>query len=210
MIRVALVDDHEMVREALGQILEDSEDVQVVGKASDNAGVYQLIADCKPDVLVLDYTLSDGASLGTIEQIAADRGAPAIVVLTVHENPHYAVRVLEAGALGFVIKAAAFRELVEGIRAAHRGDVFVSPALAPAVMGRLSRPRRERVGLDALSNREFELLRLLASGLGLQQAAHAQNISPSTASTYRSRLLEKLGMDSTADLIRFAIENDVV
>lgn len=207
MIRVALVDDHEMVREALGQILEDSAEVQVVGRAATCAGARALVVETTPDVLVLDYGLPDGSPLALIEQLAADPAAPRVVVLTVHESPHYAVRVLEAGALGFVIKAAAFRELIDGIRAAHRGEIFVSPALAPRVMAQLRRPKRERLGLDSLSNRELELLRLFGQGLGIQDAARIQNVSPSTASTYRTRLLEKLGMTSTADLIRFAIES---
>lgn len=209
MIRVALVDDHQMVRDALAQILADSDDVEVVGVAADSTGARELVSSQRPDVVVLDYALADGPSLPLIEEWGREPDAPGVVVLTVHDSPHYAVRALEAGALGFVVKASAFRELLDGVRACRRGEVFVSPSLSSQVMAHLRAPRRERVGLGALSTREFELLRLLATGVGLQEAARVQNISPSTASTYRSRMLEKLGLRTTGELIRFAIEHGI-
>ena len=209
MIRVVLIDDHQMVREALGQILEDSGLIRVVGVGSTCARAQTLMVELKPDVLVLDYSLADGSALPLIEDLSA-RGLGPILVLTVHESPHHAIRVLEAGAQGYVIKGAALAELVQGIQAVRRGEVYVSPALAPTVIAGLRRPRRERVGLQALSPREFELLRLLGSGLGLQDAARQLNVSTSTASTYRGRLLEKLELRGTADLIRFALEQGLV
>jgi two-component system, NarL family, invasion response regulator UvrY len=209
MIRVGLIDDHAMVRDALGHILDDSDLVNVVGTASDCASARDLVATAKPDVVVLDYGLPDGSALELIEAWCLLPSPPGIVVLTVHESPHYAVRALEAGALGFVIKASAFDELIQGVRAASAGEMYVSPAIASSVLAQLSKPRKERLGIGALSPRELELLRLLAQGQGILEAATTQNISTSTVSTYRARLLEKLGLRNTAELIRFALENDI-
>ncbi len=208
-VSVVLVDDHQMVREALAQVLGDHAGIEVLGQAADRRSAALAIASHRPDVVVLYYTIP-GGSLPLIEQLAGEPDAPKVIVLTVHESIHYAVRVLEAGAMGFVVKADATEELIAAIHSARRGDVFISRRVSGRVIEQLRRPRRERTGLAALSAREFELLRLLGAGLGLQEAAQRLNVSTSTASTYRSRLLEKLSLDGTAGLIRFAIEHDVV
>jgi DNA-binding NarL/FixJ family response regulator len=133
-----------------------------------------------------------------------------ILVLTVHENIHYAVRVLETGAHGYLIKSAAVDELVEAIENVHEGRIYMSQKISSEVLQHLRRPKRERVGLESLSQREFAFLRLLGSGKSLQESAKNMKISTSTASTYRSRIMGKLNLASTADLIRYAIEHDVV
>lgn len=208
-VSVVLVDDHQMVREALAQVLGDHADIEVLGQAEDRRSAALAVEAHRPDVLVLDYSIPGGA-LPLIELLAGQAGAPRVIVLTVHESIHYAVRVLEAGAMGFVVKAAATEELIAAIHSARRGEVFISRRVSGRVIEQLRRPRKERTGLAALSARELELLRLLGAGLGLQEAAQRLGVSPSTASTYRARLLEKLSLEGTAGLIRFAIEHDVV
>ena len=133
-----------------------------------------------------------------------------ILILTVHENIHYAVKVLESGAHGYVVKSAAVAELVEAIHAVSAGEVYISPKVSQKVMQHLRRPKKDRVGLEALSQREFELLRLLGAGMSLKECAERLAISTSSASTYRARILEKLNLHSTAEVIRFALENDIV
>jgi DNA-binding NarL/FixJ family response regulator len=125
----------------------------------------------------------------------------------VHENVHYAVKALEAGAHGYLIKSAAIDELVKAIAAVRRGEVYISPQVSHEVIRNLCRPKRQRSGLEALSQREFDVLRILGSGKTLQECARRMQISTSTASTYRARIMEKLGLDSTAELIRFSLEN---
>ena len=131
------------------------------------------------------------------------------LVLTVHENIHYAVRVLEAGAHGYVIKSAAVDELVAALHAVHRGETYVSSGIASKVLSYMRQPRRERIGVQALTPREFDFLRMLGAGHGLAACAERMKISTSTASTYRARILRKLNLETTAYLIRFALENDV-
>ena len=209
-IRVVLADDHEMVREALARILNDSGKVSVVAQASNSASALEAVQESKPDVVVLDYSMPNQAAPLVIERLLREDPAVKVLVLTVHENVHYAVRVLEAGALGYLIKSAAVDELVEGIETVHTGNVYLSPKVSPDVLAHLRRPRRERVGLASLSQREFDLLRLMGAGKPLQECAKQMKVSTSTASTYRGRIMEKLNLASTAELVRFAIEHNVV
>ena len=209
-IRVALVDDHSMVTQALSSVLQDEAGVEVAKTGASAADALEILRAAEVDVLVLDYNLPDGGALRVLEEARAAELATPVLVLTMHENPQYAVRVLEAGAQGFLVKSSAVDELVAGIRTVHGGEVYLTPTLAGTVVDRLRKSRGERTGLDGLSPREFELLRLLAGGLGLKQAAGTLDISVSTASTYRARLLEKLGLETTSELIRFALENGLV
>jgi len=209
-IRVVLADDHAMVREALAQILEDSGSIRVVGQAADGPQALDLAAKTQPDVIVLDYSMPNLDTPSAIESLLRRWPNLKILVLTVHENIHYAVKVLESGAHGYVVKSAAVGELVEAIQAVSGGEVYVSPRVSQGVLLHLRRHKRDRVGLEALSQREFELLRVLGAGMSLKECAKHLNISTSSASTYRTRLMDKLNLHTTAEIIRFALENDVV
>jgi len=208
-IRVVLADDHAMVREALARILEESGRIDVVAQANDGAEAIEAVRAHEPAVVVLDYSLRSEDAPSVIERLFRLAPKIKILVLTVHENIHYAVRVLETGAHGYLIKSAAVEELVQAIETVHQGRIYVSPAVSDEVLQHLRRPKRDRIGLDSLSKREFDLLRLLGSGASLQQCAKQMNVSTSTASTYRTRVMEKLNLTSTAELIRFALEHDI-
>jgi DNA-binding NarL/FixJ family response regulator len=209
-IRVVLADDHAMVREALAQILEESGCIHVVGQAADGSEALEVVARTRPNVLVLDYTMPRLNTPQAITTLLRRWPDMKVLVLTVHENIHYAVKVLESGAHGYVVKSAAVGELVEAITAVSDGEIYISPRVSQGVLLQLRRLKRDRVGLEALSQREFELLRVLGAGLSLKECAKHLNISTSSASTYRARLMEKLNLHSTAEVIRFALENDVV
>jgi DNA-binding NarL/FixJ family response regulator len=210
MIRVVLADDHAMVREALAQILEESGCIRVVRQASNGPEALDAAARAAPDVLVLDYSMPDLDAGAAIQELLTRRPQLKILVLTVHENIHYAVKVLESGAHGYVVKSAAVGELVAAIQAVSSGEVYISPKVSQRVIQHLRRPKRDRVGLEALSQREFEMLRVLGAGMSLKECARQLSISTSSASTYRARLMEKLQLNSTAEIIRFALENDIV
>jgi DNA-binding NarL/FixJ family response regulator len=209
-IRVVLADDHAMVREALAQILEESGCIRVVGQAADGPGAVAEVTKVRPEVLVLDYSmpgLDAPEVLSSLHRILPDL---KVLVLTVHENIHYAVKALECGAHGYVVKSAAVAELVDAIQAVSTGEIYISPKVSQKVIQHLRRPKKDRVGLEALSQREFELLRVLGAGMSLKECADRLGISTSSASTYRARLMEKLHLHSTAEVIRFALENDIV
>jgi DNA-binding NarL/FixJ family response regulator len=209
-IRVILADDHAMVREALAQILAESGFIQVVGQASDGPQVLDLAAKLQPHLVVLDYSMPKLDTPAAIEGLLRRWPDLKILVLTVHENIHYAVKVLESGAHGYVVKSAAVGELVEAIKAVSAGEIYISPKVSQRVIQHLRRPKKDRVGLEALSQREFELLRLLGAGMSLKECSRRLNISTSSASTYRTRIMEKLNLRTTAEIIRFALENDIV
>ncbi len=209
LIRVLLADDHAMVREALARILDESGRITVVGQAHDGAEVLKVVESTDADCLVLDYTMPKLNAAQVIDAVLRRRPKIKILVLTVHENKHYALKALESGAHGYLIKSAAVDELVAAIEAVHSGEIYLSPGLSQELVQRLRSPRA-REGLESLSQREFDLLRLLGSGKTLQQCASQMKISVSTASTYRARVLEKLHLESTGELIRFALQNGVV
>jgi DNA-binding NarL/FixJ family response regulator len=209
-IRVVLADDHAMVREALAQILEESGSIKVVAQAADGGQVHEAVLQTRPDLLVLDYSMPNFNAPSAIESLLRRYPGMKILLLTVHENIHYAVKVLESGAHGYVVKSAAVGELVDAIKAVADGEIYISAKVSQRVIHHLRRPKKDRVGLEALSQREFDLLRVLGAGMSLKEAARHLNISTSSASTYRTRLLEKLNLHSTAEVIRFALENDVV
>src|SRR5437763_943880 len=200
-IRVVLADDHAVVREALAQILEESGCIRVVGQAADGPGAVDAALKARPDVLVLDYTMPGLGAPEVLSSLRQLRPELKVLVLTVHENIHYCVQALECGAHGYVVKSAAVGELVDAIKAVSAGEVYISPKVSQKVIQHLRRPKKERVGLEALSQREFELLRLLGAGMSLKECADRLAISTSSASTYRARLLEKLNLHSTAEVI---------
>ncbi len=208
-IRVVLADDHAMVRESLARVLDASGTIRVEGQAGTGREIVPVVREHQPQCLVMDYSMPDHDASGVIRQLIEDFPLLRILVLTVHENVHYAVRTIQAGAHGYLIKSAAVDELVEAIRTVHEGDVYISRKISADVWSRLRHAGERRNGLDALSAREFEVLRAIGSGLTIQHCARRLEISVSTVSTYRARLLEKLNLATTAELIRFAIENGI-
>lgn len=209
-ISVVLADDHAMVRESLARVLQDSGEIIVQGQAKDGLELLNVVHRSAPDCVVLDYSMPNLDAPNAIERLVEHNDRIKILVLTVHENSHYAVRSFEAGAHGYMIKSAAVEELVDAINTICRGSMYISPKVSSEVWSQLRRPKRARLGLEALSQREFDVLRILGGGAGLQECAQQLNVSASTVSTYRARILEKLNLANTPELIRFAIENRVV
>lgn len=209
-IRVILADDHAMVRQALAGVLDQEPNIDVVAQANSGGETIEALRQQPADVIVLDYTMPGVSASQVIAWLLRDAPQAKVLVLTVHESPQYAVKVLESGAHGFLIKSAAVEELVQAIQAVHRGEIYLSSKLSSEILHLLRQPKRKRSGLDSLSQREFDLVRHLAAGRTLQEAAKEMKVSTSTASTYRARVMEKLDLDSTGELIRFALENQIV
>ncbi len=209
-ITVVLADDHAMVRESLARVLDACGEISVIGQAGDGKNLLSVVEQCRPDCLVLDYSMPAHEPTEVIRKLLDKYSQLKILVLTVHENVQYAVRTLEAGAHGYLIKSAAVDELLDAIRTIRSGDVYLSRKISAEVWARMRRPRGKRDGLDSLSQREFDVLCLLGSGATLQNCARELDISVSTISTYRGRILEKLGLATTSDLVRFAIENKLL
>ena len=206
-ISIVLADDHAMVRESLARVLDASGEISVVGQVGCGLELLDTVRKCQPDCLVMDYSMPNHDPVETIKQLLKEFNWLKILVLTIHENVHYTVRTLEAGAHGYLIKSAAVEELVDAIHTIKDGDVYISKKISPDAWALLRRPKAKRDGVEALSQREFEVLRILGSGASLQDCAKQLSVSVSTVSTYRGRILEKLHLSTTSDLVRFAIEN---
>lgn len=210
MIRLVLADDHTMVRESLARVLESESSISVVGQAGDGIELKKIVSREEPDFLVMDFSMPDHRATDTIKDLRAALPQTRIIVLTVHENIHYAVQVINAGAHGYLIKAAAVDELILAIQTVKHGNVYISRQLADKVWDQLKTGRADTGGLALLSDRELEVLKLLAEGRTLQECATQLGVKVSTISTYRSRLLDKLGLKSNTELVKIAIDNNLI
>ncbi len=205
-IKILIVDDHAIVREGLKQILEGVPGMAVTGEAGTGAEALKAIESQHWDVVVLDISLPNASGLDVLKQIKAQHPQIAVLVLTIHPEEQYAVRALQTGESGYLTKGAAPEELAAAIKKVARGGRYVSAALAEKLAFDL-RPEVMAAPHEALSDREFQVLCLLGSGKSVTEIAGLLHLSKKTISTYRRHILEKMGMQSNADLIRYAIEN---
>jgi len=199
-IRVLLADDHALMRRSLRLLLEAEDGIDVIAEAEDLALTVHHVDGSGPHVLVLDLHLPGGSSIETIGELRERALDTSIVVLTMEENPALAQRVLASGATGFVVKDRADSELPEAVRAAARGEEYVSPRIAP----RLEALRRSLAG-DGLTPRELEVLRLITLGHTSAEIARMLGISPRTVESHRARIHHKLGLATRAELVRYAL-----
>ncbi|HTU78437.1 MAG TPA: response regulator transcription factor [Solirubrobacteraceae bacterium] len=199
-IRVLLADDHALMRRSLRLLLDGEDGVEVVGEADDLAAVGRQVHGHRPQVLVLDLGMPNGSSIATIGRLRERASDTQIVVMTMEENPAFAQRALAAGALGFIAKDRADTELPEAVRAAARGEEFVSPRVAE----RLESLRRSLTG-DALTPREVEVLRLIALGHTSVEIGRKLHLSPRTVETHRANIHRKLELATRAELVRYAL-----
>ena len=209
MTRIAIADDHVLVRRGLAELLREMEDFDVVGEADSGDSLLHLLRDTKVDVVVMDLTMPGPSGLDLVKSIAAEFRSLPILVLSVHPEDQYAVRVVRAGARGYLTKESAEAELVAAIRRVTAGQRYLSQTLAESLLGALDAdPDAEPHA--ALSDREFQVLRLIASGQTVGGIAEHLSLSVKTVSTYRSRMLQKMGLSNNAELTRYALENGLV
>ena len=209
MIRVLIADDHTIVRQGLKQILNLDPQIEVSFEANNGNEVLDFLRDATVDVVVLDITMPGRNGLETLKEIKRLYPTVAVIVLSMHPKDQYAVRVLKAGASGYITKESAPEELVSAIRKAYRGEKYISPDVAEMLAdyiehGAVDQPHK------LLSDREFEVLRLIASGKGITQIANELNLSVKTVSTYRTRIVEKTGLSTNSDITRYSIEHQLV
>jgi two-component system, NarL family, invasion response regulator UvrY len=209
MIRVLIADDHPLVRQGMKQILSETSDMVIVGEADDGAQAIQLARQTAWDVFLLDVSMPQRSGIDTLKQLKKEFPRLPVLILSMHPEELFAVRALKAGASGYLTKFSAPEQLVNAIRQVATGKKYVSPAvalqLAEAISDDTSKPAHERI-----SDREFQVLTLIASGKTLTQIADLINIGVPTVSTYRARLLEKMNLKSTAELIRYGVEHGLV
>lgn len=205
--QIILVDDHEIVREGLRSLIEKQPDMKVIGEAETGRQALHLAKKLNPDVLIMDISMPDLNGIDATAQIMAERPATRVVGLSMHADRRFLLGILKAGACGFVLKESAFAELVQAVRAAGEGEIFVSPRVAGNVIKHLlGRPSAAEVSpADKLTTREREVLQLIAEGHRTRQIAGRLNISVKTVEARRRNLMRKLDLRSVAALTKFAI-----
>ena len=205
MIKVIIVDDHPVVRRGLKQIIEDEPDMQVTGEATTAGECFSLVRRMECSLVLLDITLPDKSGFDVLKQLQYEFPKLPILILSVHHEDQYAVRCIKAGASGYLMKEGAPEELVKAIRKVNAGGKYVGASLAERLASYLETP--DEPHHENLSDREFQILRLIAGGKSLKGIADELCISEKTVSTYRSRILEKMKLSTNSDLIRYALEN---
>ncbi|UCF85182.1 MAG: response regulator transcription factor [Desulfobacteraceae bacterium] len=210
MIKVLLADDHKIVRDGLRRIVEDAGDMEVIAEAADGREALHQIQKKPPDVAVIDISMPGMDGLEVISQLHNYYPDLPILILTMHEEEQYVVRAIGLGAMGYVTKRSAPEELVKAIRKVHAGGRYLDESAAESLAVRLAKGTHELSPLDALSDREIQVLRRLALGQTNREIAEAYHLSIKTVDTYRSRLLRKLNLRNNAELVRFAIQAGLV
>jgi two-component system response regulator NreC len=204
-IRVVIADDHAVVRRGLRQVINSEDDLEVVAEAANLSDARRYVRGHHPHVLVLDLNLPEGLSLNAIPDIRAEFPDTQVVVLTMQNEPAYARQALSAGALGYVLKEAAESELVEAVRRAAAGDTYLNPRLGARVAA-----EPPPGPPDGLSEREVEVLRMIALGHTNAEIAQQLYLSVRTVETHRAHIQQKLRLGSRADLVRYALQKGLV
>ena len=209
VIRVVLADDHMVVRAGLKAVLSGARDIDVVGEASNGKEAIALVDRLHPHVVVMDLSMAEMDGLTATRELTTRAEAPKVLVLTMHGEEEYLVQVLEAGASGYLVKNAADRELVDAIRAVARGDMYVQPSAGRVLARGMKKDEKtldDRARFEKLTERERDVLRLVAHGYTAPEIGEKLFISPKTVDTYKQRIGEKLGLTHRSDYVQFALK----
>src|SRR5438034_10170501 len=209
MIKIVVVDDHAVVREGLNRIISENPGMAVTGEAGDGHEALKLIRGGACDVVLLDITMPNKNGLDVLKELRTEVPRLPVLVLSMHSEDQYAVRVLRAGAAGYLTKESAPAKLVQAIRKVVRGGKYVSPSLAEKLVFDLNADS-SKAPHEILSDREYQVLCMIASGKTVTMIAEELALSVKTISTYRVRLLQKLDMKNNAELTRYAIKESLV
>ena len=209
VIRVILADDHAVVRAGLKAVLVVAKDIMVVGEASNGRDAVAMAQRLDADVVVMDLSMPDMDGTAATKALTAAGARTRVLVLTMHAEDEYLVPLLEAGASGYLVKSAADRELVDAVRAVAHGDTYVQPSAARALargMRRRDEHADDRTRFEKLTERERDVLRLVAAGYSAPEIGEKLFISPKTVDTYKQRIGEKLGLAHRSDYVQFALK----
>lgn len=206
-ITVLIADDHAVVRDGLRLLLENQSDIHVVGEVADGREAVEAAIRLKPDVVLMDLAMPLLNGTDATAQIIENQDTAKIVMLSMHSTVEHVFRALQAGALGYLRKESAGNEVVDAVRAVHSGRRYLSQKITESVVDDYVRKRAVESPLESLSQREREILQLLVEGRSGIDIARQLNISPKTVDTYRSRMMQKLGIGDLPGLVKFALQH---
>lgn len=206
MIKILIADDHAVVRQGLRNIVGGDSQMEIVGEARSGAELLNLLRETAVDVVVLDISMPGRNGLETLKDLKRTNPALPVIILSIHPEDQYAVRAFKAGASGYMTKESAPEELVEAIRKSFRGGKYISPKVAELLAEYVETKTDGGEPHKSLSDREFEVFSSLAAGKTVGQIGDDLNLSVKTISTYRARILEKMGMTTNAELTRYALD----
>ena len=209
MIRVLIADDHRLVRDGLRRILEETDDIVVIDEASNGQEALEKVRKNDCDVLLLDISMPGTNGLEVLSALKKEKHTCRILVLSMHPEEQYAIRALKAGAYGYLTKKSAPDELIAAIHKVSGGKKFITAPLAESLAYALDTDT-ERLPHESLSNREYQVFSMMAKGRATKDIAQELFLSVKTVSTYRSRILEKMGMKNTSELIFYAVKRGLV
>ena len=209
MIRIVIADDHTLMREGLKRILESTDDIEVVGEATDGFGVLAHVRQGGFDLLLLDLSMPGRSGIDLIRQIRTESPKLPVLVLTMYEEEQYAIRSIRAGAQGYLTKESAGTQLVHAIRKVASGKPYISIEVAEQLALDIMTPEKP-LPHSQLSNREFEIFNLLAQGKTVTDIGQQLHLSVKTVSTHKSRILNKMGMHSISEIVRYAVAHNLL
>lgn len=209
MIRVLIVDDHAVVRQGIKRILSETSDMTVAGEAENGAEALRRIREGEWDVVLLDISMPGRNGADTLKQIMAESRGGKVLILSMYPEDQYAVRLLKAGASGYMTKETAPEELVEAIRKVAQGKKYISPTLAELLLIELDSDA-DKAPHERLSDREYQVFRMLGSGRTVSEIAVSMSLSVKTISTHRAHVLEKMKLRNNAEITLYAIQNGLV
>jgi DNA-binding NarL/FixJ family response regulator len=210
MIRVLIVDDHPIFRQGIKLVLSEASDIEIAGEASSGIEALAMLRRQTFDVATLDLSMIGMGGLETLKQIRYEQLPVAVIILTIHPEKQFAVRTLRAGADGYMTKTSVPDQLITAIRQVAGGGKFITPSIAEKVIAELNNPTETQQPHEKLSDREDEVFRLIGKGMTVGDIGRKLNISVKTVSTHRAHILKKMGMETNAQLMHYAISNHLV
>jgi DNA-binding NarL/FixJ family response regulator len=212
-IRIVIADDHTIVRQGLARLLEDQPDMKVVGEAVNGRMAVEMALELVPDIIILDITMPQMNGIEAAKRIRKQLPKAKILILSMYSHEHYIHELLETGVSGYLLKDSSGRDIINAIHAAMNDETFLSPTISKMLVDSYLSPRRgssQEERFKLLSNREREVFQLIAEGHSTKQVADMLSVSVSTVKTHRSKIMEKLGIESHVQLIRFAMQLGLV
>lgn len=210
MIKVLIVDDHDLVRAGISSVLAAQDGISVVGEACSGEEALRMCRELSPDVVLMDVRMPGIGGLGATTKMAVQHPLIKVLIITVCEDDLMPRRLLQAGASGYITKGASAEEMVKAIRSVHRGDPYISGHLAQQMAFQSLRPQTESSPFEGLSDREIQVALMVTTGKKVSEISEVLNLSPKTVNTYRYRIFEKIGASSDVELMRLAIRHGLV